>query len=80
MIPIKLPKEHKERIVERLIAFYEEERSETLGSIGAEQIVDFMLREIAPFVYNKAIGDARQVVLEKSTSLEEELYALERKV
>jgi uncharacterized protein (DUF2164 family) len=80
MIPIKLPKEHKDRIVQRLVAFYEEERSETLGSIGAEQIVDFMLREIAPYVYNKAIEDARQVVLEKSASLEEELYALERKV
>ena len=80
MIPIKLPREEKERIIGSLISYYQLERSEELGSIGAEQIVDFMLREIAPYVYNRAIHDARQVVLEKSASLEEELYALERKV
>ena len=66
--------------MDSLIAFFEEERSETLGQIGAEQIIDFMLREIAPYVYNKAVEDARQVVVQKSMSLEEELYALERKL
>lgn len=80
MIPIKLPREQKEQIMDSLIAFFEEERSETLGQIGAEQIIDFMLREIAPYVYNKAVEDARQVIIQKSMSLEEELYALERKL
>ncbi|WP_274650167.1 DUF2164 domain-containing protein [Paenibacillus humicola] len=80
MVPIKLPKEQKERIVRALIAFYAEERSEELGSVSAEQLVDFMLREIAPYAYNKAIADARQAVLQSAASLEDELYALERKV
>ncbi|BBH19352.1 hypothetical protein Back11_06970 [Paenibacillus baekrokdamisoli] len=80
MIPIKLPREQKEQIMEKLVAYFEEERSEKLGNIGAEQIIDFMLREIAPFVYNKAVDDARQIVNQKSVSLEEELYALERRL
>ncbi|MBW7457772.1 DUF2164 domain-containing protein [Paenibacillus sepulcri] len=79
MIPIKLPREEKEQIIEQLVNFYAEERSEELGSIGAEQIIDFMLREIAPYVYNRAIEDALKVVMEKSSSIEEELYALERR-
>ncbi|GGD55836.1 DUF2164 domain-containing protein [Paenibacillus nasutitermitis] len=79
MIPVKLPREEKDAIIEQLVDFFREERSEVLGHIGAEQIVDFMLREIAPYVYNRAIEDARKVVLEKSSSIEEELYALERR-
>jgi len=79
MIPVKLPREEKDAIIAQLMDFYREERSEELGAIGAEQIVDFMLREIAPYVYNRAIEDARKVVLEKSSSIEEELYALERR-
>jgi len=79
MIPIKLPREDKDRIIEAFIAFYQDERSEELGHIGAEQIIDFLLKETAPYVYNKALADARQVIAQKTASLEEELYAMEKR-
>lgn len=78
MIPIKLPKEQKDAIVRRLQAFFEEERSESIGSLAAEQILDFMLKEIGPYVYNKAISDVRIMMDQKLTQIEDDLYAMEK--
>lgn len=78
MIPIKLPKEQKDEIVRRLQAFFEEERTESIGNLAAEQILDFMLKEIGPYVYNKAISDVRIMMDQKLTQIEDELYAMEK--
>lgn len=78
MIPIKLPKEQKQEIVESVKEYFEMERSESIGDIAAEQLLDFMFKELAPYVYNKAIDDARQAVEQKLVSIEEELYSLKK--
>lgn len=78
MIPIKLPKEQKQEIVESVKEYFEMERSESIGDIAAEQLLDFMLKELAHYVYNKAIDDARQAVEQKLVSIEEELYSLKK--
>lgn len=80
MLLMKLPKEQKEQLVENIQQFFELERSETIGSIAAEQLLDFMIKEIGPHIYNHAINDARKTVLERMQSLEDELYALEKPV
>lgn len=80
MIPIKLSKEQKDEIITRLQTFYEEERSESIGNLAAEQLIDFMLKEIGPYVYNKAISDARLMISEKTAQIEDELYAMEKPV
>jgi len=78
--PIKLPREQKDQIISSLQHYFETERSETIGNLGAEQIVDLLLKQLSPYIYNKAIEDTRKVLLEKMASLEEELYALERPI
>jgi len=78
IVPIKLPKEEKEQIVRSVQQYFEEERSETIGNLAAEQIVDHMLQLLGPYLYNKAIADARAVVLEKISQVDDELYALEK--
>jgi uncharacterized protein (DUF2164 family) len=80
MIPIKLPKEQKEQIAANLQSYFELERSETLGNLEAEQLIDFMIQQLGPYLYNKAIEDARQMLLEKMAGLEEELYALQNPI
>ncbi|MGO4372036.1 DUF2164 domain-containing protein, partial [Paenibacillus sp. MCAF20] len=71
---IKLPREHMEQMIGNIQQFFELERSETIGAIAAEQLLDMMLKELAPYVYNGAINDARKAVLEKMQTLEDELY------
>jgi len=78
IVPIKLPKEEKDHIVRGVQQYFEEERSETIGNLAAEQIVDVMLQLLGPYLYNKAIADARAVVLEKISQVDDELYALEK--
>ena len=78
-IPVKLPREDKERIAHSVIAYFEQERSESIGQLGAEQLVEFMLKELAPYVYNKAISDARLLLNEKLSQIEDELYAMEKR-
>ena len=38
-----------------------------------------MVKLVGPFAYNQAIGDARKLVSEKLTNIEEDLYVLEKR-
>ncbi|PYI54636.1 DUF2164 domain-containing protein [Paenibacillus flagellatus] len=78
MIPIKLTKEERAEIVKDVQAFFEEERSETIGDLAAEHILDFMMKAIGPYVYNKALSDARGLINERVNQIEDDLYALEK--
>lgn len=80
MNPIKLPRERKEHIMEQVKQYFAEERAEELGDIGAEQLIDFMIKELGPLLYNQAVQDARKLLLERMAALEDDLYALERPV
>ena len=37
-----------------------------------------MIKLVGPFAYNQAIGDARKLVTEKLSNIEEDLYVLEK--
>lgn len=78
MLSIKLPKEQKEEIVQSVQAYFEEERSESIGQLAAEQLIDFMIGELGPYIYNKAIEDARMMITGKMAQIDDELYALEK--
>lgn len=78
MVPLKLPREEKLQLVHRVQRYYETERGETIGELGAEQLVDYMIAELAPYLYNAGIADARGAFQEKMNQLDDELYALEK--
>lgn len=77
MIPLKLPKEQKQQLVHSLQSYLETELDVEIGQLAGEGLLDHMLRELAPHVYNQALADARKVVEQRMASIEEELYALE---
>lgn len=78
MIPIKLPREDKLQLVHRVQYYFETERGESIGELAAEQLVDFLLGEAGPYLYNAALADARNVFQEKMNQLDDELYTLEK--
>ena len=53
---IKLPKTHKEQIVQAIQQYFEEERDESLGNLEAEFLLDFSISKAGPFIYNQAIN------------------------
>lgn len=78
--PIKLPKEEKAEMIKNVKAYFEDERSETIGDLGAEQFIDFMIKELGPYIYNKGVADARALLHEKMAQMEDELYTLEKPI
>lgn len=73
-----LKKEEKEYLITRIQAYFELERDEQIGELASVQFLDYMMEELGPFLYNKGIHDARQMVEQKVMNLDEDLLALER--
>ncbi|ERI09762.1 DUF2164 domain-containing protein [Aneurinibacillus aneurinilyticus] len=80
MLYTKLPREQKLQIASNVQQYFKTELSEEIGQLAAEHLIDFMLKELSPYIYNKAIQDARSIVEQQMVSIEEELYALEKPI
>jgi len=42
-------------------------------------VLDLFMTQLAPYIYNQALSDARTTVNQRIASIEEDLFALERK-
>ncbi|EEL49883.1 MULTISPECIES: DUF2164 domain-containing protein [Bacillus cereus group] len=78
MIHVKIPNEKKEELVEQIQQFFEEEDLDTIGRFQAERLIEEMIKLIGPYAYNQAITDARKLVTDKLSNIEEDLYVLEK--
>lgn len=78
MRPVKFPREQKQQITSSIQDYLDTELSIEIGSLASENLLDFMLKELTPYIYNQAIADARIVIEQKMISIEEEIYALEQ--
>ncbi|OZQ70172.1 hypothetical protein CA600_01750 [Paenibacillus sp. VTT E-133280] len=78
MQPIKIQREHKLQVTSSIQDYFETELSSEIGQLASENLLDFMLKELSPHIFNQALADARKVIEQKMISIEEELYALEQ--
>ena len=67
---IKIPDEARQRMVASIRRYFEQELDEEIGELKAGLLLDFFLEEIAPTVYNQALGDAQAWLLGKVEDLE----------
>ncbi|WP_088103074.1 DUF2164 domain-containing protein [Halalkalibacter urbisdiaboli] len=77
---IRLPKENKDKIISKLQDYFYNERSEEIGNLAAENLLDFVLKEIGPYFYNQGVKDAKEVFEQKMLSIEEDILSLERPI
>lgn len=75
---INLTKQQKDHIISEIQRFFYEERNEEIGTLAAENMFEFVKTTLGPHFYNEAIKDARQLVEQKMSSMEDDLYALEK--
>ena len=73
MSKIKLTPPIKEKIIYELQSYFSNERDEDLGNIGAELLIDFILKEVGPMIYNQALIDVHELMEEKL----DDIYLLE---
>lgn len=58
-----LPKATRDRMIASLRRFADEEMEVEMGDLKASLLLDFVLQEIAPSVYNHAVADAQKHLL-----------------
>lgn len=76
---LKLTKEQKDMLIDKLQSYYFNLYDKELGLIGAENWLSFFMKECAPVIYNQALKDAKFVVEQQFASIQEELDVLEQR-
>ena len=81
---IELTKQEIADIIPSLQRYFREERGEALGELQAKLLLDYMLKEIAPYAFNRGVRDAEKYFRAKvedlsATCLEDELTYWVRK-
>ena len=71
---IRTEDETRKRMIASIRRYYEQELEEEVGDLKAGFLLDFFLAELAPSVYNQAIGDAQAWMLARVEDLEGSLY------
>lgn len=75
MTTIELPKQTRAEAVSSLQRYFEKEMPEPLGELRAGLLLNFILEEIGPVIYNRAIADAQARKTSRVADLSGELYA-----
>lgn len=78
MLLKKIKKEDRERMIRNIQGYFVDEWSEEIGNLAAEDLLQFVVKEIGPYIYNDALAEARTVIGERMLSIEDELYVLEK--
>ncbi|KGP90107.1 hypothetical protein N780_06870 [Pontibacillus chungwhensis BH030062] len=73
-----LKKEEREQILSKIQGYFEMERGEEIGTIAADQVFQFIEKEVAPHFYNQGVRDAKRMLEEKMMNLDEDITSLEK--
>lgn len=76
-MPIALPDDARREAVTALQAYFRDERGEDIGALQAGFLLDFVLAEIAPSIYNQAVRDARERLAAAVADLDADLHVPE---
>jgi uncharacterized protein (DUF2164 family) len=74
---IKLSREQKLEISGKMQRYFKTEFSEEIGHLQSEIFLDFILKEVSPYIYNRAIKEARSIIERRMILLDEDICALE---
>jgi uncharacterized protein (DUF2164 family) len=74
---IKLQKASEKDLLSAIQRFYSERMDDEIDDLKAMLLLDFVLREIGPSIYNQAIADAQSYFQEKVDDLSGARYVPE---
>jgi uncharacterized protein (DUF2164 family) len=74
---VTLPREAVARLTPSIKRFFEDQLEQDLSDMKVALVLDYVLKEIAPLVYNIAIKDAEQYFAERLGDLEASCYEKE---
>lgn len=71
----QLTKEKRGDAIASIKRYFEEEIREPIGDLPAGLLLDFLVEEIGPVIYNQAIADAQARMMSRISDLSGELFA-----
>jgi uncharacterized protein (DUF2164 family) len=71
---IELPREVRDEAIKSIERWFQEERGERIGNIAAGALLGFLLAEIGPSVYNKAVADVQERLGARVAELDLEVH------
>lgn len=72
---IELTKEAKQTALESLQKYFAENMEEPLGNLAGGALLNFILEEIGPSLYNKGVADAQERMQARIGELDYEVHA-----
>jgi uncharacterized protein (DUF2164 family) len=76
---IAFDKPERAAIVGKIQRYFVDELDSEIGSIPAEQLLNFFTETIGSFYYNQGLNDAQAVFLRTMDNVGDEIYALEQR-
>ncbi|WP_332654920.1 DUF2164 domain-containing protein [Brevundimonas sp.] len=76
--PIELSREARQAAAASLRQVLADELDIEIGALQAELILDRLVLDLGPILYNRALTDARAVIAAKAEDMDEALYGLQR--
>ena len=70
---IKLSENNKLDMKRKIVKYFSEERGEDLGELASQLVLDFVMEDLAPSIYNQGVEDAHSYMNDKI----EDLFALQ---
>jgi uncharacterized protein (DUF2164 family) len=71
---IELTKDTKQNAIASIQKYFEANLEEPLGNIAATALLEFILEEIGPSIYNKGVRDAQERMQERLGELDYEVH------
>jgi len=73
-MPVEISKQVRADAIASIQRYFEENMSEPIGDLPAGLLLNFIVDEIGPAIYNRAIEDAQIRMQQRITDLNGELY------
>jgi uncharacterized protein (DUF2164 family) len=71
---IELPKEVRTQAIQSIERYFRENMDEPIGNIAAGALLGFLLEEIGPTIYNKAVADVQERLQLRVSELDLEVH------
>ena len=71
---IELSQQARVEAIASIQRYFEENLPEPIGDMPARMLLDYLVEEIGPLIYNKAIADAQARMTTRAADLSGELY------
>ena len=71
---IELTKEDRSQAIASIERYFRENMEEKIGNVTAGALLGFMLEEIGPSIYNKAVADAQERLQARVSELDFEVH------